>query len=220
MAEIEIVDNEGLKMVKVTLNGDSIRSESGAMHYMHGNIEMKTKAPSVGGFLKSMVSGEDIFRPIYTGTGDVFFGPPTFGEYNIIELDGEMIIDQGAYICSDFSIEVGVFRNKGMSMLAGGEGIFQTSVKGHGRVVVHSQGPVQIFDMVNDVMTVDGNFAVARDASLNFETKLLGKGMLSKVAGGEGFVNIISGTGRLYLAPVPNKLMSVMDAIRSPLGPE
>ena len=220
MAEIEIVDNEGLKMVKVTLNGDSIRSESGAMHYMHGNIEMKTKAPSVGGFLKSMVSGEDVFRPIYTGTGDVFFGPPTFGEYNIIELDGEMIIDQGAYICSDFPIEVGVFRNKGLSMLAGGEGIFQTSVKGDGRVVVHSQGPVQVIDMVNDVMTVDGNFAVAREASLNFETKLLGKGMLSKVAGGEGFVNIISGTGRLYLAPVPNKLMSVMNAIRSPFGPE
>ncbi len=86
--------------------------------------------------------------------------------------------------------------------------------------MVHSQGPVQVIDMVNDVMTVDGNFAVAREASLNFETKLLGKGMLSKVAGGEGFVNIISGTGRLYLAPVPNKLMSVMDAIRSPFGPE
>ena len=48
MAEIEVVDNEGLKMVKVTLNGDSIRSESGALHYMHGNIEMTTKAPSVG----------------------------------------------------------------------------------------------------------------------------------------------------------------------------
>ena len=131
-----------------------------------------------------------------------------------------MIIDQGAYICSDFSIEVGVFRNKGMAMLAGGEGIFQTSVKGSGRVVVHSQGPVQVVDMVNDVITVDGNFAVARDASLNFETKLLGKGMLSKVAGGEGFVNIISGTGRLYLAPVPNRLMSVMGAIRSIRGPE
>ena len=90
-------------------------------------------------------------------------------------------------------------------MLAGGEGIFQTSVKGRGRVVVHSQGPIQVIDMVNDMMTVDGSFAVARDASLNFETKLLGKGMLSKVAGGEGFVNIISGTGRLYLAPVPKQ---------------
>ena len=44
----------------------------------------------------------------------------------------------------------------------------------------------------NQTLTVDGRFAVARQASLNFETKLLGKGIMSKVSGGEGFVNIIS----------------------------
>ena len=219
MADIEIVDNEGMKMVKVILSGDSIRSESGALHYMQGDIEMQTKAPSVGGFLKSMVSGEDIFRPIYKGTGEVYFGPPTLGEFHILEVEGEMILDQGAYICSDIDIEVGIFRNKGMSMLAGGEGFYQTSVKGKGNVVVYSQGPLQVIHLENDTLTVDGSFAVARDASLQFTTQLLGKG-LSKIAGGEGFVNIIRGTGRVYLAPVPNKLITLMNGINSPFGLE
>ena len=219
MADIEIVDNEGMKMVKVILSGGSIRSESGALHYMQGDIEMQTKAPSVGGFLKSMVSGEDIFRPIYKGTGEVYFGPPTLGEFHILEVEGEMILDQGAYICSDIDIEIGIFRNKGMSMLAGGEGIFQTSVKGKGNVVVYSQGPLQVIHLENDTLTVDGSFAVARDASLQFTTQLLGKG-LSKIAGGEGFVNIIRGTGRVYLAPVPNKLITLMNGINSPFGLE
>ena len=219
MADIEIVDNEGMKMVKVNLSGDSIRSESGALHYMQGDIEMQTKAPSVGGFLKSMVSGEDIFRPTYKGIGEVYFGPPTLGEYHILEVEGEMILDQGAYICSDIDIEIGIFRNKGMSMLAGGEGIFQTSVKGKGNVVVYSQGPLQVIHLENDTLTVDGSFAVARDASLQFTTQLLGKG-LSKIAGGEGFVNIIRGTGRVYLAPVPNKLITLMNGINSPFGLE
>ena len=219
MADIEIVDNEGMKMVKVNLSGDSIRSESGALHYMQGDIEMQTKAPSVGGFLKSMVSGEDIFRPTYKGMGEVYFGPPTLGEYHILEVEGEMILDQGAYICSDIDIEIGIFRNKGMSMLAGGEGIFQTSVKGKGNVVVYSQGPLQVIHLENDTLTVDGSFAVARDASLQFTTQLLGKG-LSKIAGGEGFVNIIRGTGRVYLAPVPNKLITLMNGINSPFGLE
>ena len=219
MADIEIVDSEGMKMVKVNLSGDSIRSESGALHYMQGDIEMQTKAPSVGGFLKSMVSGEDIFRPTYKGTGEVYFGPPTLGEFHILEVEGEMILDQGAYICSDIDIEIGIFRNKGMSMLAGGEGIFQTSVKGKGNVVVYSQGPLQVIHLENDTLTVDGSFAVARDASLQFTTQLLGKG-LSKIAGGEGFVNIIRGTGRVYLAPVPNKLITLMNGINSPFGLE
>jgi uncharacterized protein (AIM24 family) len=139
MPDYEVVTTQELKMIKVTLNGDTVRSESGVMHYMKGNIEMVTKAPSIGGFLKSMVSNENIFRPTYTGTGEVYFGPPTFGEYHIMELTGnELIIDQGSYVCSDESIEIGVFRNKSMSMLAAGEGMFQTSVKGTGKVVMYS----------------------------------------------------------------------------------
>ena len=214
MPDYEVVTTQELKMIKVTLNGDTVRSESGVMHYMKGNIDMVTKAPSIGGFLKSMVSNENIFRPTYTGTGEVYFGPPTFGEYHIMELTGnELIIDQGSYVCSDESIEIGVFRNKSMSMLAAGEGMFQTSVKGTGKVVMYSQGPLQAIDLQNDTLTVDGSFAVARDATLNFETRLLGKGVLSKVAGGEGFVNVISGTGRVYLSPVPSIYNSLIDQV-------
>jgi len=98
-------------------------------------------------------------------------------------------------------------------MAFGGEGIWQTSVSGTGTVVYYSHGPVQEIDLVNDTLTVDGNFAVARDASLNYETKILGKGLLSKVAGGEGFVNIISGTGKVYLSPVATANNSLISQI-------
>ena len=205
MPKYEIVDTEELRMVKVTLDGDTVRAESGALHYMIGNIEMVTKKPSVGGFLKSMVSGESVFRPTYTGNGEVFFGPPTFGEYHIIELDGNsMVLDSGAYVCSDLGIEVGIMRNKGITMFSG-EGIWQTTVSGTGTLVYYSEGPIQEIDLVNSTLTVDGNFAVARDAGLNYEVKMLGKGMISKFAGGEGFVNVISGTGKVYLSPVPSR---------------
>ncbi len=205
MPQYEIIDTEELRMVKVTLDGDTVRAESGALHYMIGNIEMVTKKPSMGGFLKSMVSSESVFRPTYTGKGEVFFGPPTFGEYHIIELDGNsMVLDSGSYICSDLGIEVGIIRNKGFTMFSG-EGIWQTTVSGTGTLVYYSEGPIQEINLVNSTLTVDGNFAVARDAGLNYEVKLLGKGLLSKFAGGEGFVNVISGTGKVYLSPVPSR---------------
>jgi uncharacterized protein (AIM24 family) len=116
-----------------------------------------------------------------------------------------MVLDSGAYVCSDEGIEVGIIRNKGMSMLAGGEGIWQTTVSGTGTLIYYSEGPIQEINLSNSTLTVDGNFAVARDASLNFETRMLGKGIMSKIAGGEGFVNIISGTGKVYLSPVPSR---------------
>ena len=34
MPEFEVVKSEDLRIVKVTLNGDTVRSESGALHYL------------------------------------------------------------------------------------------------------------------------------------------------------------------------------------------
>ena len=217
MPEYEVVRSEELKMVKVTLKGDTVRSESGALHYMKGDIQMQTKMPGVGKMLKSLVSKEDIFRPTYTGTGEAYFGPPSFDEYHILELNNESwVLDQGAYVCSDFPIEIGVVRNKGISMVFGSEGLFQTTVNGSGTVVFKSPGPIEEVHLNGETLTVDGSFAVAREGSLDFKTELLGKGVMSKVAGGEGFVNVISGTGKVLLAPVPTMWNSIVQ--RSILG--
>ena len=219
MPTYEVVKSEDLRMLKVVLQGDSVRSESGALHYMRGDIQMQTKMPGVGKMLKSLVSKEDIFRPVYSGNGEAYFGPPSFDEYHIMELNDESwVLDQGAYVCSDFAIEIGVVRNKGVSMVLSGEGVFQTTVKGSGTVVFKSPGPLEEIHLNGETLTVDGRFAVAREGSLEFKTQLLGKGVMSKVAGGEGFVNVISGTGKVLLAPVPtmwNTILerSVMDLI-------
>jgi len=42
---------------------------------------------------------------------------------------------------------------------------------------------------------------------------MLGKGTISKIAGGEGFVNIISGTGKVYLSPVPSRFNNLASRV-------
>ena len=66
--QIEVIEKEGLRVPKVTLNNQTFRTEAGAMYYMIGDITMESKMPSVGGFLKAALSSESIFRPTYTGT--------------------------------------------------------------------------------------------------------------------------------------------------------
>ena len=39
--------------------------------------------------------------------------------------------------------------------------------------------------------------------------------MMSKLAGGEGFVNIISGTGKVYLSPVPSRFNNLASRVIS-----
>ncbi len=214
MATFEVVSRQALKMVKATLQNEAIRVESGAMHYMRGNIVIETRAPSAGGILKSIVTHENIFRPTYTGTGEVYIGPPSFGEYTVLQLNGEAwVLDKGAYVCSDAGINVDVHRNKAIAGLISGEGIFQTKVEGTGQVVVFSQGPLEAIDLVNDRLTVDGTFAVARQAHLDFSIQRATKTLLGSAASGEGLVNVIQGTGRVYLAPVPNLHQNLVNTL-------
>jgi uncharacterized protein (AIM24 family) len=160
MAGFEVIEKESLRLVKVTLQNETVRTESGAMYSICGNIQMQSKAPSAGGFLKSLATGENIFRPTYTtGTGELYLEPSLSG-YHILELDdSEWILDSGAYWASDGTIEVGVERNKFISGLMGGEGLFQTKVKGRGTVVMAAQGSVEVINLRNDRLVVDGNFA-------------------------------------------------------------
>lgn len=205
MASFEIIERQGLKMIKAVIKNETIRAEAGAMHYMRGQVELESKMPSAGSFLKSMVTQETIFKPTYSGVGEIYFGPPIFGEYTILNLQNEeWILDKSAYVCSDNTVEVGSFRNKAVAGFMSGEGFFQTRASGTGKLVIQSQGPLEIIDLVNDKLVVDGNFAVAREARLQFSVKRASKSILGSMTSGEGLVNVIEGTGRVYLAPVAN----------------
>jgi uncharacterized protein (AIM24 family) len=203
MANFEVIQREGLNLVKVTLQNETVRTESGALYYMRGNIVMESKPPSAGGFLKSLATGENIFRPTYTGTGELYL-EPSFSGFHIIELSGnEWILDSGAYWASDISVEVGVERNKLISGLIGGEGLFQTKVKGRGKVVMVAQGPVEEIHLKNEKLVVDGNFAIARTGGLNYRVEKATKSIFGSMTSGEFLVNSFEGTGTVLLAPVP-----------------
>jgi len=219
MAEFAVVEKQGLKMIKATLDKETIQAEAGALHYMQGAIELDVKLPSAKGFLKSMVTKESVIKPKYTGTGTVFFGPPIFGEYCMLDLDSEAwVLDKGAYVCSDSGVEVGAYVNKAVAGLLGGEGFFQVKVEGTGKLVLQAPGPVEAIDLKDDRLTVDGSFAVARQAHLDFTVKKAAKGLLSSAASGEGLVNVIQGTGRVLIAPVPNLYQNLVTTIMGPFA--
>jgi hypothetical protein len=88
MAQFDVIEQEGVRLVKCTLNNETVKTESGALYYMRGQINMESKAPSMGGFLKSLATGESVFRPTYTGTGEVYL-EPSLGGFHVMDCGGE-----------------------------------------------------------------------------------------------------------------------------------
>jgi uncharacterized protein (AIM24 family) len=205
MAQFEIIEQEGVRLVKATLQNETIRTEAGALYYMQGPITMESKAPSLGGIFKSMATGESIFRPTYTGTGAVYL-EPSLGGFHLLEVAGEeWILEGGAYWASDAGITVGTFREKAWTALKSGEGLmdFQTKISGNGTVVMAAQGPVQAVQLTNDKLVVDGNYVLARPATMAYSVERAAKSLLGSMTSGEGYVRVYQGTGTLLMAPIP-----------------
>lgn len=210
-----VEEKQMLKMVKVEMQNSMFRCESGAMYYMQGNLQLESKMPSAGGLLKSMVTRESAFKPTISGTGTVYL-EPSFGEFTIMELNNETwILDKGAYYASEMGIEVGLWTNKAISGLFSGEGFFQTQVSGSGKLVIVSSGPLEEINLVNDRLVVDGSFAVARTAGIEFTVNKASKGLFSTFTSGEGIVNTFTGTGKVLIAPAANRYITLVRYLSS-----
>lgn len=206
--------NIKLKQVKITLKQPNagLITEAGALHYMKGNIELRTGiAPgqSVGGFLKnlatSVVTNESAVKPHYVGTGEIYL-EPTFGHYAIMVLENtKLIADKGIFYCCEPSLQIGVETMKNLSTaVAGGEGLFQTKITGSGICVLSIPVPMDELvpvDLANETLKVDGNFGLFRTGDVDFSVERSTKSLLGSAATGEGLLQTYRGKGQVWLAP-------------------
>jgi len=206
--------NIKLKQIKITLKNPSasIVTEAGALHYMKGNIELKTginPGQSVGGFLKnlatSVVTNESAVKPHYVGQGEIYL-EPTFGHYALLTMENTTLIaDKGIFFCCEPALQIGVETMKNLSTaVAGGEGLFQTKISGSGICVLSIPVPMEELvqvDLNNEVLKVDGNFGLFRMGKIDFGVERSTKSIIGSAATGEGLLQTYRGTGRVWLAP-------------------
>lgn len=215
MPQWEVKSRDLVHWVEAKLQKEAVRVEAGAMRYYQGPIGMKSKMPSVGGFFKARLTGEKVFRPVYAGSGRLVL-EPSFMQFHELKLNDETyILDRGAYWASDHAVDVTMRMNKLTTTFFSGEGLLQTAVKGTGSVIIRAPGEVEVIDLHKDRLVVDGSFAVARSASLDFSVQQSTRSLLGTVTSGEVLVTVLQGTGRVLLAPIPNHTLMLEQVIQS-----
>lgn len=196
------------RQIAIYLDNDAVEIEPGAMSYYTGNIEMVSginAGNALGRVFSHMTTGEGIAQPQYRGTGLVVL-EPSFKHFLVLDMQNEdIIVDKGMFFCAQSSVTVKPIMQKNLtSALGGGEGIFQMQLKGSGLVVLECAVPsceIDIIELNNDVLKVDGNFAVLRTGNIDFTVERSAKTLVGSAASGEGLVNVYRGTGSVWLAP-------------------
>lgn len=186
--------------------------QAGAMQWTVGNVSAATGIKGVGDFfgkaMRGSVTGESAIKPEYTGTGTLVL-EPTYKHILLVDLadwNGSIVLDDGLFLACESSLKhKAVMRSNLSSAVAGNEGLFNLGIQGNGIVCLESPCPreelVEI-TLENDVLKVDGNYAIAWSGSLDFTVERSGKSLIGSAASGEGLVNVYRGSGKVLLAPV------------------
>ena len=200
------------RQVICDLSKANITLQAGAMQWMVGNVNATTGVKGVGDLfgkaLRGSVTGESAIKPEYTGDGTLVL-EPTYKHILLLdtaEWNDFVVLDDGLFLACDSKLShKAVMRSNLSSAVAGNEGLFNLGIKGKGALCLESPCPKEELieiNLVNDVLKVDGNMAIAWSGSLNFTVERSGKSLIGSAASGEGLVNVYRGTGKVLIAPV------------------
>ena len=199
------------RQVICDLSKSHITLQAGAMQWMLGDVNATTGIKGVGDLfgkaVRGKVSGESAIKPEYTGTG-ILVLEPTY-KYLILldaaDWGGSVVLDDGLFLACDSRLKhKAVMRSNISSAVAGGEGLFNLSLNGSGVFCIESDCPQEELieiTLENDVLKIDGNYAIAWSGSLNFSVERSGKSLIGSAASGEGLVNVYRGTGKVLMMP-------------------
>mgnify|MGYP005770856057 CR=1 FL=1 len=202
------------RQLLIELNGNEYTLSSGAMQWFVGNIEAVADVKGVGDFLgkaiKGSVAKEGAVKPKYRGNGTLIL-EPTYKHIlleDVSSWNNGMVLDDGLFLACEAKLQHNIVARSNLSSaILGNEGLFNLKVSGEGIVALESPVPreelVEV-ELQNDVLKVDGNFAIAWSDSLNFTVEKSTKSLIGSAISAEGFVNVYRGTGKVLLAPVKN----------------
>lgn len=201
--EYRIIKNP-MGMLEVEMNrGESITAEAGALVYMKGDIEIKTRMRNKG-FLKSvkvaMLGGETFFVNDFVANEDnciLGLTRPPIGDIFKITLDEEYIIQSGAYIASTSGIELDT-KWQGFTKGLFGAELFMLKATGYGDVFVNAYGSIIEKNLdAGEKMLLDNYHLVALTANTDYRVIKVG-GLKTTLLGGEGLAIEITGPAKVY----------------------
>lgn len=194
------------------LSKSAITLQAGAMQWMAGDVNATTGIKGVGDFLgkalRSSVTNESAIKPEYVGSGTLVC-EPTYRHILLLDLstwNNSIVLDDGLFLaCESHLKHKTIMRNNLSSAVAGNEGLFNLGIQGSGIIALESYCPKEELieiTLTNDVLKIDGNYAIAWSGSLEFSVERSGKSLIGSAASGEGLVNVYRGSGKVLLAPI------------------
>ena len=181
-------------------SGDTVLTDSGAMAWMAGPLEVKTSTRGgvLQGLKRKLLAGESFFQNEYTAAGDgceLALAPGSAGDLEEYPMTGqELFLERGAFLASMGSV-VCDSKWDGLKGLFN-QGLFILKCSGTGTLFFHAYGDIQCVD-VDGEYVIDNGYAVAWEPSLQYSLTRARK--IRSFLFGDQLLLRFSGRGRVWV---------------------
>jgi uncharacterized protein (AIM24 family) len=192
-------------VLAVDMTGDSVKAKNGSMVAYDGRMAFKKMTgggEGIRGMVTRRLTGEEMTVMEVKGQGTCWFADRA-SEISVVNLRGDkLFVESSNLLCTDAGLRTGTSFT-GVRGAAQGNGLFTTTVEGHGQAAIMSEGPAVALRVSRDhPLTVDpgayiahqGNVRQSFQSGVTFRT-LMGEG------GGEAFQIRFEGDGLVYVQP-------------------
>ncbi|MCN9240167.1 AIM24 family protein [Streptomyces sp. RY43-2] len=193
------------KVLAVDMTGDAVKAKNGSMVAYDGQMTFK-KLTGGGDGIRGMVTrrltGERMAVMEVKGHGTCWFADRA-AEINLVQLQGEKLyVESSNLLATDAGLRTGTTFT-GLRGASQGNGLFTTTVEGHGQAAIMSDGRAVVLRVSAQYpLTVDpgayvahqGNLRQTLQSGVTFRT-FMGEG------GGEAFQIRFEGDGLVYVQP-------------------
>ncbi|WP_432058480.1 AIM24 family protein [Streptomyces sp. bgisy022] len=193
------------KVLAVDMTGDAVKAKNGSMVAYDGEMTFKKLTgggEGIRGMVTRRLTGEQMTVMEVKGNGTCWFADRA-AEITLVGLQGDTLhVESSNLLAADTGLRTGTTFT-GLRGASQGNGLFTTTVEGHGQVAVMSDGPAVLLRVSPQYpLTVDpgayvahrGNLRQSLQSGVTFRT-LLGEG------GGEAFQIRFEGDGLVYVQP-------------------
>ena len=196
----------GSKVLEVHLSGDSVRALAGSMVAYEGQVAFKKTGVGGGegvrGAFKRRLTGESMDLMDVSGHGVVYLASNAT-EVEVVDLAGETLsVESSALLAVGPGLRTDV-SFAGLRGASTGQGLFTTTVSGHGQVAVLSDGPAIVLAVSPQFpLVVDPQAYVCSKGSLQqtFVTDVSWRSAIGE-DNGEAFSLQFAGAGVVYIQP-------------------
>ena len=205
MATFRVREVEGMRQLTIDVTDETVRAAYGALSNMNGNIRFTPRLPRIGDIFRAIFTRESRIRPYYEGTGSINLQPSLRGFHIFDVCEGERwILEPGVYWASEGGVSLGVTKEPFWSSFWAGDGIFtwKTTMNGSGQAAVNAPGPVEVVDVKDGEMKVQGRLVLGRTNGLKFRSRKAARFPRSLISG-QDRLRIYEGTGKVLVSWTP-----------------